>query len=602
MESSKKLLGLTLVLALGYAATAQAEPATSLTAPVQDKAQTSVFGEPLIINGERVPDQMIKRYLTYGSGRGILEMYKRQALIDDQIRVTKEDYAAQGKEWIEEDFICTEEDFNRAEDERITKFAIQFPFLELETELRRAYGSVELFERATRQSIQFDKVFLPQNPYTWPIVTVEALRVEADGAVIEDAYNTYEIKKRAAEENGTEITPEGDVYMNYLRETVELALMSTIDIKYFSDGIDPSLALWMDFNGDGKPELTVTIEEMYQELIPYLDEAQIEAAKLWCARLVTARQALERTESLMDPKEFEEYYAQLSAQSGSFFSLESVALFTDYFPSLEHFKAYFYLAESHGRSIAPLMEADPESKERLSPVLREYLPMANKIMGLAKCEGEVLMLSAFDTPEYKWKENGWEESKSEIYRIKKLYDDNLAAWNKQKEASQAAARDGKPFEMDPGILEPFLFWTALREEYCEYWDAPPPMDGDGQSQQNKSSGSNAGYRNRGKWGAKTRHDLQTFVGESHFSQWVYGSSIADVLFFEQDPHTVAGPFKGPSGYYLTYLIERTPPTHPLRINEDRHVNLLKQSYGRHAFMEFSNEVLEAADIKGLREY
>lgn len=593
MDSSKKLLGLTLVAALGFASTAIAEP-------LSYQEGESVFGEPLFVNGERVPDQMIKRYLAYGSGRGILEMYKRDALIEDQVAFAKADAAALEKEWIEDNYICTEEDFNRAEDERITKFAIQFPFLELETELRRAYGSIELFERSTRQSIRFDKVFLPQNPYTWPVVSLEALRVEADGAVIEDAYRTYDIKKRHAEETGGEITPESEVYMNYLREVVELALMDTIDIRYQSNGLDDKTLLWMDFDGDGEPEMTVTIEQMYQELIPYLDDAQIEAAKLWCARLITARQGMETTGSLMDRKEFDDYYAELSAQAGSFFSLESVALFTDYFPSLEHFKAYFYLAESHRRSIEPLMDA--ADGERLAPVLAEYLPTANKIMGLAKVEGEVLMLSAFDTPSYKWKDNGWEKAEKEINRLKELYEANLANWNAQKEASMTAAKEGKPYEMNPGVLEPFLFWTALREEYCEYWDAPPPMDGDGQSQQNKSSGSNAGYRNKGKWGAKTRHDLQTFVGESHFSHWLWGSSIADVLFFEQDHHSVAGPFRGPSGYYLTYLIERVPPTHPLRISEDRHVNLLKQGYGRHAFMEFSNEAMKAADLKGLKPW
>lgn len=604
MQSSKNLLGLTLLSAIGIglnpAFAQEGQPAEA--SATKATSEESVFGAPLIINGERVPDLMIKRYLGYGSGRGILEMYKRQALIEDQIAIYKQEYAAEGKEWDEEKFICTEEDYNRAFDERVSKFAIQFPFLDLETELRRAYGSVELFERATRQTIQFDKVFLPQNPYEWPIVTVEALKVEADGAIIRDAYETYEKKKAYAEETGTEMIPESDVYMGYLRDSVEIALMDTIDARYFSHGIDPNLALWMDFNGDGEPELTVTVEQMYEELIPYLDEMQIEAAKLFCARIVTARQSLEREGLLMDKKEFDDYYESLAAQQGAFFTLESVAMYTDYFPSIEHFKAYFYMAESHRRSIEPIMEADAVSGERIPPVLREYLPIANKIMGLAKVEGEVLMVSAFDTPNYKWKEGGWEWAKKEVHRLKELYQENEAAWNAQKEASQAAAREGKPFDMDPNILEPFLFWTALREEYCEYWDAPPPMDGDGQSQQNKSSGSNAGYRHKGKWGPKTRHDLQTFVGESHYMHWLWGSSIADVLFFEQDHHTIAGPFRGPAGYYMTYLIERTPPTHPLRINEDRHVDLLKQGYGRHAWMQFSNEVLAEADIKGLKEY
>ena len=605
MESCKKLLGLTLITALGCAvlpATAQEGQAAEASAKKVASDGESIFGEPLIINGERVPDRMIKRYLGYGSGRGILEMYKRQALIEDQIAIYRQEYAAEGKEWDDQKFQCTEEDYNRAFDERISKFAIQFPFLELETELRRAFGSIELFERSTRQFIQFDKVFLPVNPYEWPVVTVEALRPEADGAIIRDAYETYEKRKAHAEETGTEMIPEGDVYMNYLREIVELALMGTIDIRYHSDGIDPDLMLWMDHDGDEKPELTVTVEQMHQELVPLLDEMQVEAAKIFCARTITARQALERSDALMDRQEFDDYYDRLAAESGAFFTLESVAMFTDYFPSIEHYKAYFYLAESHKRSIATLMESDETTGERLSPALKEYLPICNKIMGLAKVEGEVLMVSAFDTPNYKWKENGWEWAKKEIVRLKKLYEDNLAAWKAQEDASQAAASDGKSFEMDPNILEPFLFWTALREEYCEYWDAPPPMDGDGQTQQNKSSGSNAGYRHKGKWGPKTRHDLQTFVGESHFMHWLWGSSIADVLFFEQDHHTVAGPFRGPAGYYMTYLIERTPPTHPLRVNEDRHVDLLKQGYGRHAWMEFSDKVLEEADIKGLKQY
>jgi len=595
MESVKKLLGLTLSAALGLASVASAQP--TFNQEGQPASGDSILGEPLIVNGELVPELMIKRYLAYGSGRGILEMYKRKALIKDQVAFAKADAAAQEIEWVEEDYICTEEDFNRAEDDRVTRFAIQFPFLDLETELRRAYGSVELFERSTRQGIQFDKVFLPVNPYKWPVVSVEALRVEADGAVIEDAYRAYEMKKDHAEETGTEIAPESSVYMDYLREIVELALMDTIDIRYYSDGLEPNQLLWMDFDGDGNPELVVTIDQMYEELIPYLDDVQVQTAKLFCSRLVTARQAMEKTDTLIDEKEFQGFYEGLMGQSSGFFTMESVALSSDYFPSLEHYKAYFYLAESHRRSIEPMMEA--AANERLSPVLREYLPMCNQIMGLARCEGEVLLLSAFDTPNYKWKDDGWNQSRKEITRLLDLYNNNLAAWNEQKESSQAAAKEGKPFEMNPGILEPFLFWTALREEYCEYWDAPPPMDGDGQSQQNKSSGSNAGYRNKGKWGPKTRHDLQTFVGESHFAHWLWGSSIADVIFFKQDHHTVSGPYRGPSGYYLTYLIARTPPTHPLRINEDRHVNLLKQGYGRHAWMEFSNELMAEAEISGL---
>lgn len=604
MESRQKSAGLALstlaaLACLGAPAVAQeGPPAPETTKKYEAPEGESLFGEPLFVNGERVPDRMIKRFLVYGPGRGILEMYKRQAIIEDQIERMRQRYADEGKEWVEENFICTEEDYNREYDDKVSKFAIQFPFLDLETELRRSYGSVELFERATRQTLQFDKVFIPVNPYDWPLESVEAIRPEAEGAVLEDAYRSYEIKKRMAEEEGTEIRREGDVYKSYLRDTVELGVMNLIDIRYYSDGIDPDLALWMDFSGDGQADYTVTLDQIYEELLPYFDDVQIEGAKRLCARLTAARQALASSNALMDEAEFKEYYDELAAQAGNFFTMESVALYTDYFPSLEHFKAYFYLAESHRRSIEETMEA-PEG-ERLAPVLAEYLPTANKIMGLGRCEGEVILLSAFDTPNYVWKDDGWEWAEQEAQRLLQLWEENKIAYEGQQQAALEAAREGKPFEPDTSIMEPYEFWTALREEYCEYWDAPPPMDHSGEHQ-NKSSGSDVSYRKKGKWGSKTRHDMQTFVGESHYSSWSEGYSIADKMFFNQEPQTVAGPFKGPMGWYLTYLVKRTPPTHPLRIHDDRHVELLKQGYGRHAFMEFCNEVFDAADIKGLEK-
>ena len=423
-------------------ASSDADPATA--AASQDADRDSRFGAPLVVNGEVVPDKMILRYLVYGPGRGLLEIHKRQTLIDDQIKRSTERLAEEGKTVDPLRFHVTEEEWLRAHDERVGKFSVQFPFLDLETELRRAYGSVDLYERAEKQMLQFDKVFLPQNPNEWPIETVEAIRPEADGMVLQDAYKTYDLRKAKADAEGTEMGKEGDVYMNFLRDVVESSIISTYDVRTFSDGIDPDLALVMN-DGFGEPELVVTLEQLYDELQPYLDPVQIEQAKLFCARIVATRQALERDGALMPLDEFNELYKEYAAQSTSFFTLESVALYTDYFPSIEHFKAYFRLSRSHTNLIEPEMTA-PEG-ERLSAKLKEHLPIANKIMGLAKAEVEVLLVSAFDTEHFRWKDGGWEAAKEQTQFLKDRIEENTAKWKEQQKLQLEAAGGRAPHDV-----------------------------------------------------------------------------------------------------------------------------------------------------------
>jgi hypothetical protein len=80
--------------------------------------------------------------------------------------------------------------------------------------------------------------------------------------------------------------------------------------------------------------------------------------------------------------------------------------------------------------------------------------------------------------------------------------------------------------------------------------------------------------------------------------WVTGESITDYAFFEQGEGTVAGPFKGPLGYYLTRVAKRTGPTRPLNFADPRHKDLLRDDYTRVAFVQFAREAVAKATIKG----
>jgi hypothetical protein len=97
---------------------------------------------------------------------------------------------------------------------------------------------------------------------------------------------------------------------------------------------------------------------------------------------------------------------------------------------------------------------------------------------------------------------------------------------------------------------------------------------------------------------KYRNDLQGFVGETPYSHWVTGKSITDYAFFDQAEGTVAGPFKGPLGYYITRVQRRTPPTRPLKLDDPKHVDLLREDYLRVAFIDYAKEAVATAKIEG----
>jgi hypothetical protein len=70
------------------------------------------------------------------------------------------------------------------------------------------------------------------------------------------------------------------------------------------------------------------------------------------------------------------------------------------------------------------------------------------------------------------------------------------------------------------------------------------------------------------------------------------------MFFDQAENTVAGPFKGPLGWYITRVNRRTSPSRPLNLSEPRHMQLLRDDYLRWAFDQYTKDAVAQADVKG----
>jgi hypothetical protein len=164
------------------------------------------------------------------------------------------------------------------------------------------------------------------------------------------------------------------------------------------------------------------------------------------------------------------------------------------------------------------------------------------------------------------------------------------AYNEQRAKILEAKAKGQDYKPEKEVPEPYRFWTQMMDDHCEYWDPPAPEE--------KGKMSMVGMKMKGRFGPHYRNDLNPYIGETYFTDWVTGNSITDYIFFDQAEGSVAGPFKGPQGYYITRVLRHIPPTRSLNLGEARHLDLLRQDWLRVQFMKYSRDAVAQADVKG----
>ena len=594
------------------------KPVSLALAARPDDGGASRFGAPLVVNGKRVGDEAIRLYLVYGPGRLMLEMYKLGVVIDDQIervaneladaeiarREAEKPFASaaerqaafdaelrQQKAQAQERYRLSETDYQEEHDDTIKQFREKYPVLDIEAEISRAFRTVEWYGIQLRQTMMFDLVFLPPNPEEWPIVSVEAMRADSGDALLDDAKTSYKTRLGMMEKNNLKKIPKDDpMIVTMMRQIVRDAMFNLIDFRTQPDA-PPGIALWADTNGDGKPELELTIDELWKKVEPTVSETEIAEAKQWFVTSIATRDREEKEGILVDGDacraSIDEFVKRFD---NTYNTLEVYATRTLMFPCVEAYKEYHCLFEGFKNMTEPKLASGPGGD--LAAPLREYFDRANRIMGLGQVDSEVMLFSALDIPHFRWKPDGWAWAERESKKVKAAIDANTQAYNEQKAKELEAKQNGTTYVADKPAVEPYRFWSQMIDDHSEYWDPPAP-EGQGQK------GSDVMYKKKGRFGPRYRNDLISFVGETYFTNWVTGESLTDYLFFDQAEGTVAGPFKGPQGWYLTRVNKRTGASRPLNLAEPKHVELLRDDYLRVAFNKYSKEAVEQATVAGL---
>ncbi|QDV05665.1 hypothetical protein Poly30_11640 [Planctomycetes bacterium Poly30] len=569
-------------------------------------AQESEFGEPVTVNGVRISDMAIKRFLVYGPGRNALDARKLQILMDHERELRKsgvrEEVAAEmgaaSDAEIEAEVEKRMERFNfdpAALERRLTReregFQERYPTLDHEVELKRAYGSGDWYRDQVRQTMEFDELFFPDHPDTWPELSVEAIHANSPQVdLIEDYGKYYEQRLAIAQETGNPIEPEQEMMMSLLRDFVMGALWTLADVKTSTQGIPENLAMVID-GGDWRAEIET--QDVYDEMKASFTVADIENAKRTLALMEAAKQKLAAAEMLMPEEDFKAMVSDMRTQmEGGMFNMDFMALQGHGFPSAEAYEDHLRLVESYKKMVADKLVIGDDGT--LSPELQAHMPIANGIMGLAKAHADILLVSAFDFPNYKWKEDGWQKAYERATGLRSQIDEYLGKISADEAARAEASAKGENYAPQEEILPFGRWWSDFLRGNSDYWDPPLPVSG--------KAPPAIGLKNFGAFqdAPMTRNDMKRAIGESEYEHFLWNDSIVDKIFFEMEPGTVGGPYLGPKGYYIVYLKSRSAPTNPLNIRTDeRHRSMLQEDWMRKSFQRYAHEALAEADTTGI---
>ena len=542
---------------------------------------------PLIVNGQEIPLTELKRSLCFGAGTYLVDAKKFEVMIAQELegRIA----AGQDVSGLE----ITDEVFEKRLAKERKKFEDDYPTLDFETEVRRAFRDFELWKMHLRQTMHFDRIFLPDNPLEWPDVTRGAIIDEAGGDMwYQDAIEVYNERVKLKEQDGLDELPDYPMmYLDIMRSMVMDSLHKFVIIETDPARLEPGVL----FTIEGVP---VPIDDVFLWLKPYLTWEDVQDARTWLVKTNVIKQDLAAANELLDratwsrdwgereakkifearkkmkereiPDEDPEVRAQKLKEWEAGYRMDvhdyqrltfdriMLAVQSEGFPSTEAWAEHKRLMDSYAQRISA--DLDDGAK------LRTILDRTNQITGIGKVDVEVILCSAFDWDNFRWKENGWAEAEAKANDLKAKLD--------------AGADWGKTLDM-----------------HSDFWDPPQPT----MSPQKPIFG----FKFKGRWGPLTRNNLIAKLEESRYTIFLYGDALCDYAFYDL-PQTapdggpfIGGPLRGPHGYYLMKLNRRTPAASPLNLSEPRHYTLLQEYYLRHRFTQYGRELMAAAEIEGL---
>ena len=425
----------------------------------------------------------------------------------------------------------------------IAAIQAQYPNMAVEDVLASNSLNLEGLQRSLTQTKRFDRVFLPDDPDMWPPITIAALEKQLTPEVLPQMKANWAQRDEAATDN-----PGSQMWNGLMRRMVVQSLMADAVVETPADGLPSEVVQTVN----GSP---TTTEEVWGEVASLVHPEEVRRMRLFLARIEAVRQDLVAKEAWLDDETFNGIFGEEKAVGeGTPWTIEMIVLVMKRYPNMDAYKSILRAMKSYEGTIQ-----DELTDEGLQP----WLPRASRLLGLGETSCQMILLSAFDYPRNRWIDDGWAAAESRAVEV-----------------------------IDALVASEGDAWDSLLEQHSDFFDPPVAP-----AQQQQAAAMDR--KNKGRFGSIHRNRLMQMLGESEYTAFVDGSSVADSVYYDQEVGGIDGPFKGIHGYYITRVDARTNGKKAVLLTDENMRSMVVQDYVMQNFVAYAVRTLDAAEVVGL---
>ncbi|HMQ23268.1 MAG TPA: hypothetical protein PKE00_12310, partial [Planctomycetota bacterium] len=383
-----------LLFATCLAASSVALPVVALAGAPQDDAALSAQvqgvaqGATIAINGAGLDPLEVDRQTVYLVGRQLLQQKLVELIVEDQM----EQQIKSGTS--KETFQVITDDVEKQIQKTIEEFEKKNVGKSFWTELAKTGISKEEYLVLQRSTLLFDKVFFRGIPSAWPEITKEAI-IASGGENGQDFFRKFE-------ENVKEGQEVPALWLQICRQWVIAKMQEWSDVKYASDGLDPSVVISVN----GKEWKTAEAARALALKIKPEDRIR---ALTDIALQTSLRQELQKAGHWLSDEQFAKEFAEYrEPYDKTPFTVKVLALTFKGYPSFEVYKSRWRLERSYEHMIA---------KEINDDSLKAHLEKAKDFLADGRASAKIIRIPAFDDANGTWLQNGFELAREKAEQV-----------------------------------------------------------------------------------------------------------------------------------------------------------------------------------------
>lgn len=457
------------------------------------------------------PEEAYKRSLLYTSGSRYLLQRSLEVLLENEIERRRAAGIYVG------DVDLSKEDIDAEVQKRVDTVMAQDPSADFWAQVRAQGFTEETYRAELRRNVQAQRMFFPLDPEDWPVEQLKEILGRNWPDYLEKDHATLLEKKK----NG-EFQPLNDQILNqFLMPNVWNYLMTNETVLYPSDGLEEGVAMRI---GDKN----LMTDELLKVVDPIISEADRQLAQQFVDNMNLLRASLTASGKWMNYDSFRRAFAEEEAMyEGTIIPHSMMVMDFLGFPSMEIYRQYFLAKKSFAATLPEKTLEDGSENPDFRALAEQQMESRGEFYKGSKVKADVILLSARD------KRTGQFPLKGDPF--------------------------GSAAERADEVRDVLMSGEDFLETLVEYSDYPETV---------QNSNASMPQPNRGRLPMQTRNDMRGFLGESDFSDFLYGYSLADDIFFYSEEGAIYGPVKSPLGYSFYRLDSRSPAGKVLQYGED----------------------------------